>query len=125
MNAELNAAIWGAITGALMSMLITLALPFLRRCIMTWRISILTDQPHDGFARFRVVNCGFWTINDAMLYLALEFKKEDVIPASFFPRCRSHIEPDRFVPLNGDQICWNVRSPNPNPMKVMILAKER
>jgi hypothetical protein len=123
MNPELNAAIWGAIAGALMSLLITIALPLLRRCIITWCVSISADVPHDGLARFRVVNGSFWTINDAILYITLDFKEQQTLPA--LKDWRAHIEPGRFVPLKSDQLCWSVRDPDPNPMKVSILAKER
>jgi len=134
MNPELNAAIWGAITGGFMGLLVSLisdiALPRIRRWNLTREISILRDLPHEGFARFRVVNNGFWTINDAMLYIALDICKEDTVLGHFACnpsdlRFIAHIEPHRFVPLTGDQLCWNVRDPKPNPMKVSILAKER
>lgn len=62
-------ALWGALAGGLMSLLVTLlslvALPRLRRWNLTQHTSITTDLPHMGHARLRVVNGGFWTINDA------------------------------------------------------------
>jgi hypothetical protein len=123
-NLELNAAIWGAITGALMSLLITLALPLLRRCIITWRVSISADVPHNGFARFRVANNSFWTINDAALYISLDFDKTDTLLCPFTANT-TQIDPSRFVPLKDDQLCWSVQSPVPNPIRVTIFAKER
>jgi hypothetical protein len=95
----------------------------MRRWNLTRKISIVADPTHGGHARFRVVNGGYWTITDAMLYLSLNISPEDVLPPP--NGCRAHIEPKRFAPISGDQMCWSVRHPVPNPMRVPIYAKER
>lgn len=58
-----------------------------------------------------------------MLYLSLDVSPEDLMPPP--NGYRAHIDPNRFVPVSGDQMCWSVRNPIPNPMKVPIYAKER
>src|SRR5438128_1685409 len=127
-SARLYAAIWGAVTGGIMSLLVSLlfhvALPRVRRWNLTRRISIIADTPHHGHARFRVTNGGYWTINDAVLYLHLNLQEQDTMNSPC-PGRAAHIYPGHFVPLNGDQLCWSVRSPTVNPMKVAIFAKER
>jgi hypothetical protein len=120
-------ALLGALAGGFMSLLINLLMivffPRLRRWNSTRKLSIITDPPHNGNARFRVVNGGYWTVSDATLYLQLDMQEEDVLPP---PNGISvHIAPGRFVPLDGDQLCWSIRAPMMNPMKVAILAKER
>lgn len=35
------------------------------------------------------------------------------------------IKPGQFVPVESQQLCWSVRSPAVNPMRVDIFAKER
>jgi hypothetical protein len=119
-------ALWGVLAGGFMSLLITVlslvALPRLRRWNLTRRISIATDPPHLDHVRLRVVNGGFWTINDAMLYLHLDIQEQDALspPAGL----AAYIAPGQFVPFadSGEQLCWSV---SPNPIKVAILAKER
>jgi hypothetical protein len=127
---ELQKIIWaagcGAAAGTFTSLLVTLitvlTLPRLRRWNLTKQVSIVTDPPHNGHARLRVVNGGYWTVADAMLYLHLDIKEEDVLQPP--PGLQAHIQPNSFVPLpeSGEQLCWSV---TPNPMKVAILAKER
>ena len=118
-------ALWGALAGGFMSLIVTLsatiALPRLRRWNLTRQISITQDPPHNGNARFGVANAGFWTIADAMLYLYLDIREQDVLPPP--DGFQAHIAPGRFVPLrdSGEQLRWSV---SPNPMKVDILAKE-
>jgi hypothetical protein len=125
---KLYVALWGAIAGGLMSLMVNLlfgiAFPRFRRWSLTRQISIVTDPPHGGHARFRVVNGGYWTIQDATLYIDLDFQEKDTMHPPYTGGT-AHIEPTRFVPLRGDQLCWSVRSPTPNPMKVAIFAKER
>jgi hypothetical protein len=57
-----------------------------------------------------------------MLYLYLDIQEEDTLlpPAGIL----TWIRPGQFVPLSdsGEQLCWSVA---PNPMKVVIFAKER
>ena len=114
----------GAVVAGLVSLLVNLVvqvlLPRLRRRNLTRKLSVIAEPPHDGNARFRVVNGGYWTIADAMLYLQLDFEEADTLPPT--PDLRVWIAPGRFVPMSGDQLCWSV---SPNPMKVDILAKER
>src|SRR5207247_277565 len=127
-SARLYAAIWGAVTGGFISLLVNLlfniALPRVRRWNLTRRISIVAEPPHHGHARFRVINGGYWTINDAILYLSLDIQEQDTKPSPY-TFLTAHIYPGRFVPLSGDPLCWSVRSPILNPMRVAIFAKER
>lgn len=116
----LLAAVLGGFVSLLVNLVIQVLLPRFRRWNLTRRLSIITDPPHDGNARFRAVNGGYWTIADAILYLQLDFKEADTLPAT--PDLNLYIEPGRFAPLSGDQLCWSV---TPNPMKVDILAKEQ
>jgi hypothetical protein len=124
---KIQLAIWGALAGGFVSVLVnllfTVLAPRLRRWNLTRHVSILPDPTHGGHARFRVINGGYWTISEAMLYLSLDASPEDVLPVP--NGWRAHIEPHRFVPVSGDQMCWSVRNPVPNPMKVSIYAKER
>lgn len=114
------AAVVGGAVSLLVNLVVQVWLPRLRRWNLTRKVSIIADPPHDGNARFRVVNGGYWTIADAILYLQLDFREGDTLPPT--ADLQVHIAPGRFAPLSGDQLCWSVR---PNPMKVDILAKER
>jgi hypothetical protein len=114
------AAVIGGAVSLLVNLVTQVLLPRLRRWNLTRKVSIITDPPHDGNARFRIVNGGYWTIGDAILYLQLDFEEADTLPPT--PDLQVHIAPGRFAPLSGDQLCWSV---SPNPMKVNILAKER
>jgi hypothetical protein len=124
---KIIAAIWGAIAGGLMSLIVNLIfnviVPRMRRWKLTRRVSIWTDPPSGGHTRFRIVNDGFWTINDATLYITLDVQSADVIAPP--NGNRAHIHPHNFVPITGDQLCWSVRHPTINPMRVPIYAKER
>lgn len=124
---KIQLAIWGALAGGFVSLvvhlLLNIVLPRMRRWNLTQRLSVSFDPPHGDSVRFRVANGGFWTVRDAMLYLALDIKSEDVLPPP--SGSDAHIKPNNFVPLSGDQLCWSVRIPTINPMKVDILAKER
>lgn len=124
---KLLVALLGALAGGLMglitSLLTNVFLPRLRRWNLTRKLSITCDPPHNGYARFRVVNGGYWTVTDAMLYLDLDIRQEDALPPPMDTRV--HLAPGRFVPLTEGQLCWSVRTPTANPMKVAILAKER
>jgi hypothetical protein len=120
---KLELALWGAMAGGVVSLLVNLFLPWLRRLRLTHALSIEIDPPHGPIARLRVKNGGYWTIKDAIVYIALDFSCNDVITP---PSGRAaFITPDDFVPLEGDQLCWSVRFPTPNPVKVDIFAKER
>jgi len=80
------------------------------------------DPPHNGNRRFRVVNGGFWSVNEATLYLTLDIQEQDTVPAEGL---KVHIAPGRFVPLSGEPLCWSSQPrTTPNPMKITILAKE-
>jgi hypothetical protein len=120
------AGVCGAAAGGFTSLLVTLCtfftLPRIRRWNLTKQVSIVIDPPHSGHARLRVVNGGYWTIEDAMLYLHLDIQHNDVRQPPHGER--AYITPGSFVPLpdSGEQLCWSVA---PNPMKVAILAKER
>jgi hypothetical protein len=62
-------------------------------------------------------------VKNAIIYITLPFNTKDtVLPP---PGHNAFIRPDNFVPLEGDQLCWSVRAPIVNPMKVDIYAKER
>jgi len=125
-NHQNLSAVWaGALAGGLVSFIVnwlfSIVLPWCRRFRLTRNISIIGELPQDGLLRCRVINGGQWTINDATLYVDLDCKLEDTLPANG----RAFIGREHFVPLSGDQLCWSVRSPKPNPMRVSLFAKER
>jgi hypothetical protein len=124
---KIELAVWGAMAGGVVSLvvslLVNLFLPWLRRLRLTRALSIEVDPAHGPIARLRVTNGGYWTVKDAIVYIAIDFSRDDVMPPT--PGSSAFITPDHFVPLEGDQLCWSVRSPTPNPIKVDIFAKER
>jgi hypothetical protein len=123
-NEKLWLAFWGALAGGVVSLILTVVTPLIKRWNLTRKLSIVADPVHSDQTRFRVVNGGYWTVADAILYISLDFKQADVLPVP--PGRTADITPTAFVPLDGDQLCWSVRNSNwSNPMKVSILAKER
>jgi hypothetical protein len=120
---KLGLAVWGAVAGGVVSLLINFFSPWFRRWNLTRRIAIDIDPPHGPITRIRVTNRGYWTVKDAIVYMALDFSSDDVLPP---PSGReAFITPEYFVPMEGEQLCWSVRSPTPNPIKADIFAKER
>lgn len=123
---KLYLALWGALAGGLVSLLVNtvfaIMVPRSRRRRLTKSIRIEADPPHNGYVRFRVHNTGFWTINDVTLYLSIYASQDDVLEPEDWHR--AHITKSRYVPLNGDQLCWSVRSPRPSPMRVPIFSGE-
>jgi hypothetical protein len=116
-------AVWGAAAGGIVSLLVNLFLPWLKRWRLTRALAIEIDLPHGSNARLRVFNGGYWTVKEAIVYMALYFSPDDVVPR---PSDRgAFISPDWFAPMEGEQLCWSVRYPIPNPIKVDIFAKER
>ena len=109
--------------GGFASLLVTIFanvwLPTIRRRRLTSQMAIRTDPPHYGHARHRLINGGFWTISDALLYLQLEFVEADTLQPP--EGINVYIRPGGFVPLSQEQLCWSVF---PNPMKVSVFAKE-
>jgi hypothetical protein len=113
-----------AIVAGFVSLLVYLVtnefFPRIRRFRLTQEIHIVSDPPHYGNVRFRVVNNGHWTIHDAVLYLELIITADDTLEPAF--GYSAWITPKNFVPLSHEQLCWSVL---PNPMKVSIFAKEK
>jgi hypothetical protein len=109
----------GGLVSLLVNIFTNVYLPTIRRRRLTKQIAIGTDPPHDGHARHRAINGGFWTINEAILYLQLDFVEADTLQPP--QGINVYIRPGSFVPLSQEQLCWSVF---PNPMKVSVLAKE-
>ena len=97
--------------------------PRISRWNLTRHIQVYQEPPHGIYARVRVFNGGFWTMGQAIGYLSLEITPDDVIapPAGN----DAFIKPETFIPLAEDQLCWSVRAPGKNPIKVDIFAKEK
>jgi hypothetical protein len=119
-------AFWAASVGGCVSLVINwvfhVVLPRIRRLKLTRKLSLIVDPKHGEHVRLRVINEGFWTMEDTTLYLALEFNLAAVLPE---PGLKAHITVENFVPLSGDQLCWSVRAPGITPIKVPIYAGER
>ena len=105
------------------SLIVSTITPWLKRRNLTQRLQLYAEQDSGGYSRCRVYNGGYWTISQAVIYLSLDLDADDVLspPVGY----DAFIKPDKFVPLKGDQLCWAVRAPTINPMKVDIFAKER
>jgi hypothetical protein len=117
------ALVWASI-GAFVSTMISYELfPYWRRKRLTKRLTVSGDQTHGNQARGRVCNGGFWTIKNAIIYLRLPLCKDDVLDPP--PGHKAHIRPDHIVPIDEEQLCWSVRAPTINPVKIDIYAKER
>jgi hypothetical protein len=120
-------ATWAAIAGGLVSFITTLILgtlaPRIKRSNLTRRIKVYVEAIHGQHIRCRVYNGGYWTIGQAILYISVEFDSADILPPPAGQD--AFIRPDHAVGLTGDQLVWSVRSPEVNPMKVDIYAKER
>ena len=127
LQSKLQLALWGAAAGGVVSIVVNLFLsafvPRASRWNLTRHLRVYAEAPHGTYARCRVFNGGYWTIGQAMAYLSLEYTKEDVIDPP--PDNEAFIRPDCFIPLSEDQLCWSVRAPDKNPMKVDIFAKEK
>jgi hypothetical protein len=122
-NSPVVPAAWGGLFGFLTSLIFNVCLPSIRRWWLTQSINVTVDQTQCNHARCRVSNAGYWTVKNAIIYLRLPFTKGETLDPP--PGHQAHIRPDNFVPLDEEQLCWSVRSPAVNPMKVDIYAKER
>jgi hypothetical protein len=116
----LLAAIFGGIIGGLVNFVL---LPRYKRCSLTKGIEVYQIEPQGNVIRFRVYNRGYWTIAQAVIYITLDSKNDDVVSPP--NNHDAFIKPGDNIPLEGDQLCWSVRWPKVNPMKVDIYAKER
>jgi hypothetical protein len=116
----------GALAGGVISLVVSLAFSFIQPRIRRWQLTrglaVEIDPPHGPHARLRVANRGYWTVKDTIVYMALEFSADDVAPP---PDRGAFITPELFVPMEDEQLCWSVRSPTPNPIRVDIFARER
>jgi len=120
---NLCALLWAAF-GALVSTFVSYEFfPCWRRKRLTKRLNVTGDSTQGNQTRARVYNGGFWTIKNAIIYLRLPLSKDDVLDPP--PGHKAHIRPDHFVPIDEEQLCWSVRAPTVNPIKVDIYAKER
>jgi hypothetical protein len=118
-------AFWGAAAGGVISMVLFFLQPLILRLILTKQINVFPEEIHGSHKRCRVSNGGYWTVSQAMIYIALDYNLEEDILAPPDGREVAFINPGHRIPLRGDQLCWSVRSPTINPMKVDIFAKER
>jgi hypothetical protein len=118
--------VWSAFFGALFGVIGGLALRviafWLKRRHLTKRLNVEPDIPHGRQFRCRVRNGGYWTVKNAIIYITLSFDQNDTCEPP--PGHNAIIRPDNFVPLKEDQLCWSVRAPDVNPIKVDIYAKE-
>ena len=128
LHTKLLVALWGAVfggvTGGLINLLLSVLLPRIKRCNLTKGIEVYSIEPQGNVTRCRVYNGGYWTITQAVIYITLDFdpQNEVVDPPNNHD---AFIKPGDNIPLEGDQLCWSVRWPTVNPMKVDIYAKER
>jgi len=122
-----SSPLWSAFLGAFFGVIGGLALRaigfWVRRWHLTKCLEVYPDPAHGGHFRCRVYNGGGSTVKNAIIYITLPFEVKDT--ASPPPGHNAFIRPDNFVPLEGDQLCWSVRAPVVNPIKVDIYAKER
>jgi len=128
MSDDLHSKLWtivfGAIAGGLVNLVLTVLLPRIKRHNLTKRIELYEIDPQGNLTRCRVYNGGYWTITQALIYITIDFDwKNDVVKPP--NNHDAFINPGDNVPLKGDQLCWSVRWPTVNPMKVDIYAKER
>ena len=115
-------AFFGAFFGVVGGLVLRATVFWYRRWDLTRKLQLYSDPTHGRQLRCRVYNGGRWTIRSAVIYVALKFSdKETEEPP---PGHSAFIKPDNFVPLEWDQLCWSVRAPVVNPLKVDIYAKE-
>jgi hypothetical protein len=113
------AAIWGAIAGGAISIIINALSPIYKKFHMSKNIN-LKNLPVDAeLSRCRVVNNSWFTIKNAKVYIWLKFVKDDTLQKG-----KTFIRPDNFIPLEGDQLCWQTRVPTINPDKVDIYVQD-
>jgi hypothetical protein len=126
-QSKLQIALWGALAGGIVSLIVNFFLqsflPWLKRARLTRSVQVYAEVSHGVHARCRVYNGGFWTMGNAIAYITLNVTEEDVLNP---PNGQdAFIKPGQFVPVADQQLCWSVRSPTVNPMRVDIFAKER
>ncbi|HEY5041703.1 MAG TPA: hypothetical protein VIK53_06830 [Verrucomicrobiae bacterium] len=121
---EIYLACWGAAAGGFVSMVLYFLQPLIKRWYLTNQIKVYAEEFHGNQKRCRVCNEGYWTITQAIIYIALDYdrNKDVLVPPEGED---AFINPTHRIPLRGDQLCWSVRSPTVNPIKVDIFAKER
>ncbi|MGH7989561.1 MAG: hypothetical protein ACREDS_05110 [Limisphaerales bacterium] len=124
---KLFTPIWSTFLGTIFGLIVGLTLReiilWLKRKSLTRNLKIEIEPIHGRQFRCRIANGGSSTIKNAVIYIALKIEKDDTQTPP-----QDHdaiIRPDHFVPLEGDPLCWSVRAPDINPMKVDIYAKER
>ena len=122
---KLHLAIWGAAFGAAASLIVNYVfaslVPRITRCNLTRHLRVHALPNLAGIALCRVHNGGYWTIGQAIAYLQLEFADDDVLQPP--EGQKAFIKPGRIAHDYG-QLCWSVRAPTENPVKVDIFAKE-
>jgi hypothetical protein len=123
-ESKIYEACWGAAAGGGASLVLYFLQPIIMRWSLTRQISVYPEEIHGSHKRCRVCNRGYWTVAQAMIYIALDYDLENDIITP--PKGEdAFVNPNHRIPLRGDQLCWSVRSPTVNPMKVDIFAKER
>jgi hypothetical protein len=124
-NTKLHLAIWGAAFGATASLIVNYVFaslaPRITRCNLTRHLKVHAQPNLARIALCRVHYGGYWTIGQAIAYLRLEFANEDVLQPP--EGQNAFIKPGRIARDYG-QLCWSVRAPTENPIKVDIFAKE-
>jgi hypothetical protein len=121
-ESAVRGAFWGAFFGLLGGLCLASVIPVIKRWYLTKNLHVNHDLAHGGQFRCRVFNRGYFTIKNAVIYIFLPFNKNQTsLPP---PGHNAFIRPDNFVTLIWDQLCWSVRVPIVNPLKVDIYAKE-
>lgn len=82
-STKLQLALWGALAGGVVSLIVNFFLqsflPWMKRSRLTRRVQVYPEQSHGVHSRCRVYNGGFWTMGNAIAYITLDAKEEDVL----------------------------------------------
>jgi hypothetical protein len=119
---KLSVPIWSAFWVAIWAFLNSMIGPRIKRWNLTRQLEVYSEKNHGKQFRCRVRNGGYWTVKNAIIYITLPFGCDDTREPP--PGHDAIIRPDNFVPLIEDQLCWSVRAPTINPIKIDIYAKE-
>ncbi len=125
-NIRLQVTLLGAIAGGVVSLVVNTVLntmmPRIRRWNLTRKIRVYAEPRIGNHSRLRVVNGGYWTLGNSICYISIDATADDVLPPP--PGEDAFVKPGEFAPLEEMQLCWSVRFPTINPMKVDIYANE-
>jgi hypothetical protein len=73
LQTKIYVACWGAAAGGIVSLVLNVLQPRIKRWNLTRQIKAYPEEVHGSHKRCRVCNGGYWTISQAMLYIALEW----------------------------------------------------